>query len=761
MESTGSTAEQYRRFRRQRLTHRLGRWRKLWQVYYRSPYGKAGFWILVAFAAVAVLSPVLTLHNPYTFFAPSEDTTIADPELARALPYSVTTNGSPLAPTTAAVVPAGSYVIFTTAENGSISAVAIGGSATTPAGKIFAIQDLHYPANAQVFAATSFPLASYETFTSASTFLYSEYLLEGASWNGTSHLGLSEVKWTGAGNQPGAGSPEAVSPASATLSGTLVTAPVSDSIAVTSLPVWGPFDSSQASAAGLKPGYVYAETELAGQYQLTELYTVPFEKVWTVTLPGSGLPTAPVFVGSFFSYSETNDTEVLVAQNDTLYAYAPLNGTLLWQANLTGPVNPSVAPVIPSAYQISYANSNLAFLALGGSAPAVVAVNLQTASVQLVTPLPAPVVGIATSAGETGYPSSVTVTTASRAYFLNSPTAVAGPSNAIAAPAGFGSFVYDPTYDDAGNLMVLTGSTGDSIAVTATLGTDPIQWRATLSPAATAVSAPVIFLNPASGKNVFAFTTSGNRLEAFATTGTDENPLPPTLKSPSGNVYLFGTNTYGNDLWSQWVASFAWDWEIGLAVALGIMAIAVLVAMFIGYVSNWVATVVETVTLVLFLLPGLALLIVVAAILGASFLNIILVLTFVGWPFTAFTLIGVVRQVKARTFVEAARVSGARTMQILRRHMLPNMTPLLAYFTALSVGGAATALSTLQFLGVAPLTIPTWGGMLQPMFGNYYLLVRAPWWVWPPTIALTMFVFAFVFVSRGLDEVVNPRIRPR
>ena len=89
------------------------------------------------------------------------------------------------------------------------------------------------------------------------------------------------------------------------------------------------------------------------------------------------------------------------------------------------------------------------------------------------------------------------------------------------------------------------------------------------------------------------------------------------------------------------------------------------------------------------------------------------------------------------------------------------MTPLVAFFTALAIGGAVTAFSTLQFLGLAELTIPTWGGMLEPVLGNYFFAIRAPWWIWPPTIALTMFVFAFIFVSRGLDAVVNPRIRAR
>jgi peptide/nickel transport system permease protein len=467
-------------------------------------------------------------------------------------------------------------------------------------------------------------------------------------------------------------------------------------------------------------------------------------------------------VGSFFPPpQDLTSTQVIIAQNDSLLSYAPATGKLLWESNFTAPIDTAFAPVIPFAYEIGSNSYDIAFVALDGSTPSVAYSYLSNGTTGSVTALPAPAIGIGTEEGSGGYPAYVAISTAKTSYILDGPGIVASSKNAIGPEPGFGTFGYPPIYDADANVFIFTSTTGNAFAWSASLGSTPLQWRGYVSPGASAISPPLFFLNSQSGKNAFAFTTNTGRLDAFAAVGIDGNPIPPTFTSPSGNVYIFGTNTYGNDVWSQWIASFVWDWEIGLAVTGGIMLIAVLVAMFIGYISNWIATVVETVTLVLFLLPGLALLIVVAAILGASFWNIVLVLTFVGWPYTAFTLIGVVRQVKSRTFVEASRASGARTLQILRRHMLPNMTPLLAYFTALSVGGAATALSTLQFLGVAPLTISTWGGMLEPMFGNYYLLVRAPFWVWPPTIALTMFVFAFVFVSRGLDEVVNPRIRAR
>ncbi len=760
MATAGSSAEEYSRFRRQRLMHRLGRWRKLWKVFYRSPYGKAGFWILLVFAAITLLSPILTLHNPYTFIAPIGDSFVPSQELAARLPFSVVSNGTPLAATANTIVSVGSFVVYVTASNGSVYGIGLGDTPSTPTGKALPVLFPGFPPNARVFPATAFTLLSLPAFiTPPNRFVYSEYLLVGATWNGTSRLVLAEVNWTGIAG-PGDGVPYATDIATVTLNGTLLTAPAANSFGGTSPPQWAPFYQSAAVSQGLKPGYIYAVTESAGAVNLTAITTQPLSPLWSVRLPYTTVPSVPVFLGCY--YRTVGGTSVLISQNNSVFSYSPGTGKLLWQSNFSAPVSASVGPIIPYDDQLQAFNrTDVALLATGGDSPVVDALYLSNGTSFLVTAMPAPVVGLATSTGEAGFPANLAVSTASLTYFLGGANPTATAADALSGLTGFGPLGFNPVYDASGNLMIVTSTTGNSYAVRASLGANPIQWRAHLSPSASAVGAPVVFLNAATGKPAIAFSTSTNRLEAYAMVGTDENPLPPTFNAPSGNIYIFGTNTYGNDLWSQWIASFVWDWEIGLAVTAGIMAVAVLTAMFIGYISNWVAAAVETVTLVLFLLPGLALLIVVASILGASFLNIIAVLTLVGWPYTAFTLIGVVRQVKSRTFVEASRASGARTLQILRRHMLPNMTPLLAYFTALSVGGAATALSTLQFLGVAPLTIPTWGGMLEPMFGNYYLVLRAPFWVWPPTIALTMFVFAFVFVSRGLDEVVNPRIRAR
>ncbi len=762
--ATPTEKENYRAYRQQRLRNRIDRWKKLWGIYYHSRYGKVGFWMLVVYIALALLSPLLQFHNPNYFIAPPEDSYAATQELGATLPQLSVVNGTPLEPSAVPISSAGSYIIYTTSASGNVSAIGLGASPTTPNGKALSILAPQYAQGATVYPASVFALADYTVFTSSFNFDYSEYLVEGAVVAAnSSELVFAHISWSGT-NGPGSGNPSTNGVEKIGLAGTLVEPPVSNSIPTTTIPSWGPFAQSTAyTSGGLQTAYVYTVTEVGGGYNLSEYYAEPLQLVWTERLPGTALPGVPQYLGSYYTPPDsTTKNAVLISQGDELLSFNPENGSLRWSTVLSAPILSSIGIVIPFDYQVgSFSSNDVAFVGLAGSPGAVIDVDLATGSNTTVTTVPGGVRGIATSLGDTGYPTNIALVSPTTAYLLSSGDTGANAQDAISLPSSYGAYETDPLYDINSDLMIISAASGFSIAIDAALGTDPIQWRLSPSPAPTAISAPILIVNAADGGDAIAFVTSGSQLDVFSASGTDQNPLPPMLTTPSGNVYLFGTNEYGQDVWSQFIASFVSDWEIGLSVAAGIMVMSVLVAMFIGYVGNWVAGIVETVTLVLFLLPGLALLIVVASIVGASFTNTLLVLTLVGWPFTAITLIGVVRQIKARTFVEAAKVSGAGTFQILRRHMLPNMTPLVAFFTALSIGGAVTVFSTLQFLGIAQLTVLTWGGMLQATLGNFFFAVRAPWWIWPPTIALTMFVFAFIFVSRGLDEVVNPRIRAR
>jgi len=725
-----------------------------WKVYYKSGYGKAGFYIIVFFVVLTILSPVLTFHNPMNFVAPLSDTYTAKLELSSPLPSNFNENSSFLSSTS--INSQGSYLLYVTSTNGSLYGIGLGATSSTTAGKLINIYNPNFGSGYKVFPVSVVPIADYNHFISSgySSLQYNPYFVLSAT-NGTfSQVVTGEITWSGGAQ--GVGSPSVTNVHRILLKYPLKYPAEINSISVSeSPPAWVPFDNMSALSTGLMPAMVITEgVEPNNTINISSYFLNSNVLNWHINLPNNGQISNPILYGVFFSPAQFRKASIILIDGKSIISYSMVSGKMVWKQTINGNININVQPFIPFDYQIAPNSYNMMFFVTNNSD--LNGIYLSNGSYRQISSFNERVNGIVTSQGSSGFPSYMLVETNYSIYSLTGIGKISGSYN---IPASDGALVYSPLYIVDKNAAIFATDKGVIMEVSALLGKDAALWSITLSTSSLPIQQPILFRNADTGRSSISFLTSNGFLYIYASAGVDKNPIPPTLHTPSGNVYLLGTNSDGNDLWSQYIASFLPDWEFGISVAIGVMVISVLIAMLVGYAGPIVSSVMETISLVVYLIPGLAFLIALASILGPSEINIVIVLTVIGWPFTALTMIGIVRQIKARTFVEAAKVSGSSTWQILMKHMLPNMTPLLVYFTALAIGGAVAGVATLQFLGIAPLTIPTWGGMLQPIFNNYYLAAQAPWWVWPPTITITAFIMAFIFVSRGLDEVVNPRLR--
>ena len=116
---------------------------------------------------------------------------------------------------------------------------------------------------------------------------------------------------------------------------------------------------------------------------------------------------------------------------------------------------------------------------------------------------------------------------------------------------------------------------------------------------------------------------------------------------------------------------------------------------------------------------------------------------------------------KERTFVEAAKASGAASGYIIKSHILPNTVPLIFADLVLNIPSAILTEASLSFLGLGDPRVPTWGKILQNarQFGGFTKL--AWWWLIPPGLALTFLSLAFVFIGNAVNEILNPRYRER
>ena len=222
-----------------------------------------------------------------------------------------------------------------------------------------------------------------------------------------------------------------------------------------------------------------------------------------------------------------------------------------------------------------------------------------------------------------------------------------------------------------------------------------------------------------------------------------------------------GTDDSGHDLFTALAWGARVSIEVGLlATFLGI-GVGLVVGLLAGFLAGFFDEVLMRFTDMMLVLPGLPLLIVLVAVLGASTLNIILVLGLLGWMGFARIIRSQVLSLRERPFIEAARASGAGTFYITSKHIFPNIVSLTYVNLALSVPAAIVGEAALSFLGLGASGV-TWGRMLQEAksagASAGFLLW---WWIIPPGICIAALSLSFILIGYSLDEMFNPRLRKR
>ena len=236
---------------------------------------------------------------------------------------------------------------------------------------------------------------------------------------------------------------------------------------------------------------------------------------------------------------------------------------------------------------------------------------------------------------------------------------------------------------------------------------------------------------------------------------TTDNPTwaPPREFPP------LGTDNLGRPIWDQLVYGSRISLLVGVAATLIAIVIGTVVGITAGFVGGWVDSVLSRLSEWFLVIPFIPLAIVLAAILGPSIRNIILVIGVTSWPTTARLIRAQVLTVKQRLYVERSRALGASSAHVMGRHILPNVTPLILANATLTVPIAILSETALAFLGLSDPSNVSWGQMLQEAFSFGALSREAWWWYLPPGICVIGVVLAFTLVGRALEEVFDPRLR--
>lgn len=234
----------------------------------------------------------------------------------------------------------------------------------------------------------------------------------------------------------------------------------------------------------------------------------------------------------------------------------------------------------------------------------------------------------------------------------------------------------------------------------------------------------------------------------------------PRWATPSEFTPL-GTDNLGRSVWAQ----FVWGARISLLVGLAATVIAIVIGSVVGIVAGFfggfAGSVLMRLTEWFLVIPFLPLAIVLAAILGPSVWNVILVIGITSWPATARVVRAQVLSLKERLYVERSRALGASGGHLMSRHVLPNVSPLILANLTLTVPVAILSETTLSFLGLGDPTRASWGKMLDEAFSAGALTRNAWWYYLPPGVGIMVVVLAFVLIGQALEEILDPRLRER
>ncbi len=239
------------------------------------------------------------------------------------------------------------------------------------------------------------------------------------------------------------------------------------------------------------------------------------------------------------------------------------------------------------------------------------------------------------------------------------------------------------------------------------------------------------------------------------TSGTLVDRLKPPAWEKNGSMaHLLGTDVLGRDTLSRLI--------YGARTSLLVAVVAILVAGILGaslgiisgYLGGWVDILLMRAADLAFSFPVILLAMVLAIVFGASFQNIIFVISLILWAEYARMARAETLKVREMDFVALAKVAGISKGWIMFRHILPNVAGSLIVLATLQVGVVIVMESSLSFLGVGvPPPTPDWGSMIAD--GRSYV-VTAWWLALVPGLAILFTVLAFNLVGDALTELLSP-----
>lgn len=233
--------------------------------------------------------------------------------------------------------------------------------------------------------------------------------------------------------------------------------------------------------------------------------------------------------------------------------------------------------------------------------------------------------------------------------------------------------------------------------------------------------------------------------------------VPTDALAPPSLEHLFGTDQFGRDILSRVIFGARLSLQVGF-IAVGIASlIGITLGVIAGYYGRWIDGAIGILIDIMLAFPGILLALAIVAILGPSLLNLMVAVGIAAVPTYSRLVRGAVLSTKSLTYIEAARVVGAKDRVIMFRHILPNVLAPAIVLATLGIGGAILVGAALSFLGLgAKPPTSEWGAMLSS--GRNFL--QQAWWITLfPGLAIMITVLSINLLGDGLRDALDPRLR--
>jgi peptide/nickel transport system permease protein len=233
---------------------------------------------------------------------------------------------------------------------------------------------------------------------------------------------------------------------------------------------------------------------------------------------------------------------------------------------------------------------------------------------------------------------------------------------------------------------------------------------------------------------------------------------PPFWQTGGSTKYLLGTDQLGRDVLSRLIFGARVSVVVGFTAVIFAGVVGTTLGILSGYLGGWVDQVIMRLTDTWLALPALTFAIFLAAIVGPSMWNIVLILGVTYWTRYARVIRGEVLSLKEREFVRLAIVAGCSKWTIMWRHILPNIVNTAIVLGTLMLGVVIIAEASLSFLGVGvPPPQPAWGLMLSD--GKQGLMVGYWWLTVFPGCCIMLMVLSANLLGDWLRVKFDPQLR--